>query len=161
MERRKNHLDLCQATWIDQYFDLPLWQRAFLIGLLAALLGVTLDKAAHALGYAWMVERLLENVLEGIVIGMIVYWLGRLREKRIERRMKEIGFLNHHIRNAMHTIELAASAIADHQQRVSVIHGSVCRVVETLSRVNRQSDELALENQPSFSTPAQPLRTHL
>jgi len=75
--------------------------------------------------------------------------------------MKEIGFLNHHIRNAMHTIELAATAIADHQQRVSVIHGSVCRVVETLSSVNRQSDELTMESQPSLSVPREPLGTHL
>jgi len=80
MERRKNHMDVWKATWIDHYFDRPLWERAFLIGFLAALLGVTLDKAVHALGNPWMFERLVENALEGIVIGVIVYWLGRLRE---------------------------------------------------------------------------------
>lgn len=163
MERRKSDPDpnVWKHTWVDRFFDLSLWDRAFVMGLLAALLGLALDKAAHVFGYPWMVERVFENVLEGVIIGVIVYWLGRLRQKRIERRMREIGFLNHHIRNAMHTIELAATAIADQQQRVSVIHGSVCRVVETLSKVNRESDELTMEGKHSLSAPGEPLGTQL
>jgi ribosomal protein S7 len=79
--------------------------------------------------------------VEGLVIGLVVFRLYRLREQRMTRRMREIGFLNHHIRNAMQTIELAAREIGDTQQRVAV-DLSVRRVVETLSRINRESDEL-------------------
>ena len=145
MERRKNRIDVWKDTWIDRYFDLPLWGRAVLVGLLAALLGLTLDEGAHAFAHPWFLERIFENILEGLVIGFVVFRLSCLREKRMERRMREIGFLNHHIRNAMQAIKLAATDIADAQQRMAVIDLSVRRVVETLSRVNRESDDLNLE----------------
>jgi hypothetical protein len=151
MERRKNHLDVWKDAWIDRYFDLPLWGRAVLIGILAALLGLVMDVMVRALGFPWLYERLLENTLEGLVIGAVVYWLSCLREQRMERRMREIGFMNHHIRNAMHTIELASTEIADARQRVAVINQSVRRVVETLSKVSRGSDELSLERPLSYT----------
>ena len=68
--------------------------------------------------------------------------MSRLREKRIKRRMREIDFLNHHIRNAMQTISLAATDTADAQERMSMIDMSVRRVVETLSAISRENDEL-------------------
>jgi hypothetical protein len=151
MERRKNRIGAWKDTWIDRYFDLPLWGRAFLIGILAALLGFALDEVAHLLGYPWHVERLLENAVEGVVIGAVVFRLSRSREKRMERRMKEIGFLNHHIRNAMQTIKLAAIEIADSQERIAAIDLSVRRVVETLSRINRETDELDVESYAQFA----------
>ena len=151
MERRKNHIDVWKDTWVDHYLDLPCKGRAVLVGLLAALFGVALDEAAHAFKYPWFVERVLENALEGLVIGLIVFWLGCLHDKRMERRMREIGFLNHHIRNAMQTISLAATETEDTQQRVAVIDMSVRRVVETLSKVNRESDELTLESRHYYS----------
>src|SRR5215472_8231747 len=141
MERRKTSIDVWKDTWIDHYFDLPLWGRAVLIGFLAGLLGFTLDGAVRVFGYPWFFERVFENVVEGLVISVVVFWLSCLREQRMERRMREIGFLNHHIRNAMQTIELAAREIRDTQQRVAV-DVSVRRVVETLSRINRETDEL-------------------
>jgi hypothetical protein len=138
MERR-NRIGAWKATWIDRYFfDLPLWGRAVLIGILAALVGVALDEAAHLSGYVWFSERLLENAVEGLVVGFLVFWLSRLREKRMERRMREIGFLNHHIRNAMQTIEFAATDIADAQRREAV-DLSIRRVVETLSKIDRDA----------------------
>lgn len=143
MERRKDRD--WKDTWIDRYFDLPLWGRAVLIGVLGALVGVALDEACHLFGYVWFSERVLENAMEGLVIGLLVFWLSRLREKRLERRMREIGFLNHHIRNAMQAIKLAAIGIADAREREAV-DLSVRRVVETLSRIDRESDELTLES---------------
>jgi hypothetical protein len=128
-----------------------LWSRALLVGILAGLLGFALDEVAHLFGYPWYVERLLENAVEGIVIGAVVFKLSRLREKRMERRMREIGFLNHHIRNAMQTIKLATTGIADPQERTAAIDLSVRRVVETLSRINRESDELELESHAQYA----------
>lgn len=146
MERRKNHIRDWKDTWIDHFFDLPLWGRALLIGILASILAFALDEVAHVFGYPWYLERIVQNALEGIVIGVVVYRLSRLREKRVERRMKEIGFLNHHIRNAMQAIKVAAAGITDAQERMAVIDMSVSRVVETLSRISRENDELELES---------------
>jgi hypothetical protein len=151
MERRKNQFNVWKNTWIDRYLDLPCKGRAVLVGLVTAGLGVAMDEAARAFEYPWFFERVLENVFEGLVIGFVVYWMSRLREKRLERRMREISFLNHHIRNAMQTITLAATDIADAQQRMAMIDLSVRRVVETLSRISRESDELALESCPHYS----------
>src|SRR5215469_4938347 len=151
MERRKNHIHVWKETWIDRYLDLPCKGRAILVGLVAAVLGVAMDEAARAFEYPWFFERVLENLVEGLVIGFVVYWMSRLREKRIERRMKEIGFLNHHIRNAMYTNASAATEIADAQLRMAMIDQSVRRVVETLSRINRESDELTLESRLHYS----------
>lgn len=151
MERRKDHFEYWKDRWIDSYFDLSCMDRAFLVGFLAALVGYALDQVAHLFGYPWYVERLLENAVEGFVIGSVVYWFNCLREKRMVRRMREIGFLNHHIRNAMQAIELAATGIADAQQRVVVIDQSVHRVVETLSRINRETDDLERESRLLFA----------
>jgi hypothetical protein len=147
MERRKNHIGMWKDSWIDRYFDLPLWSRAVLVGTLAALLGIALDEAAHVFGFSWQAEQLSENALQGLVIGMIVFWLSLLREQRMNRRMKEIGFLNHHIRNAMQTIEFALSEVQDAKERVEIINASVRRVAETLSRISRQSDDLTTESE--------------
>lgn len=144
MERRKNQIDVWKETWIDRYLDLPCKGRAVLVGVVVAVLGVAMDEAARAFEYPWFFERVLENVFEGLIIGLVVYWMSHLREKRMERRMREIGFLNHHIRNAMQTITLVAAETADAQQRMAMIDVSVRRVVETLSRINRESDELTL-----------------
>jgi hypothetical protein len=145
MERRERPIGIWDVKWINHYFDLPVWGRAVLVGLLAALLGFILDEAAHAFGYPWFYERLGENVVEGVFIGMVVFWLSVLREKRMDRRMREIGYLNHHIRNAMQAIKLVAEETADAQQRLAVINLSVRRVTETLSLISRLSDEANLE----------------
>jgi hypothetical protein len=146
MERRQNHIHVWKNVWFDRYLDLPCKGRAALVGVVVAVLGVAMDEAARAFEYPWFFERVLENVVEGVVIGFVVYWMSCLREKRIERRMREIGFLNHHIRNAMQTITLAATETADPQQRAAMIDMSISRVVETLARINRESDELNLES---------------
>src|SRR5262249_56101029 len=96
-----------KETWIDDYFDLPLWGRALLIGFMAGLLGFALDEMAHLFGYPWFSERIFENAVEGLVIAVVVFRLSRLREQRMARRMREIGFLNHLIPNAMQTTQLA------------------------------------------------------
>jgi len=146
MERRKNHVTPGKRTWIEHYFDLPLWGRAILVGSVAASLMFSMDETAHLFGYPWFYERVLEDGTEGFLIACVVFWLSRIREQRVDRRMKEIGFLNHNIRNAMQTIELAVTGIQDHEHRAAVIDSSVRRVVDTLHRINRADDESALES---------------
>jgi hypothetical protein len=145
MKRRAHLVDVWKATWIDHFFDLPLWARGLLVGFMAGLLGLILDVAAHAFGYPWFYERVFENAVEGLFIAVVVFWLSLLREKRRQRRMREIGYLNHHIRNAMQAIELAVQNAADAQERM-VIDLSVRHVIETLSRISRGNDESNLDS---------------
>jgi hypothetical protein len=141
MERRTNSLGAWKASWPDSFYGLSLWGRAVVVGVLAAFLGFALDEIAHVLGYPWFSERLLENSVEGLIIGYAVYWLSRSREQRMQRRMKEIGFMNHHIRNAMQAIELAAASVDDAQERLGMIQVAVRRVIDTLAKVTRETDE--------------------
>lgn len=145
MKRRERLIGIWNVKWISHYFDLTLLGRAALLGFLAALLGFILDEAARLFGYPWFYERFLENAVEGLLIGVIVFWLSILREERMQRRMREVAYLNHHIRNAMQTIELVSVGMADTQQRLALINLSVRRVTETLSRISRETDELDLE----------------
>jgi hypothetical protein len=145
MERRKNRFEAWKGTWMDHYFDLTCKSRAVLVGIVVAALGIAMDEAARVFEYPWFFERVLENVLEGLVIGLVVYWMSCLREKRLDRRMKEIGFLNHHIRNAMQAIQLVTAQMPDTEQREAV-DLCISRVVAALSRINREEDELTLES---------------
>jgi hypothetical protein len=136
MERSWKH------KWIDRFFDYPLWGRAVLLGILAGLLGFVLDEISHAFGYPWFYERLLENLIEGLVIGYVVYWLSNLRDRRLKRRVTEVGYMNHHIRNAMQAIELAVTNIADARQRLAVVQEAVARVTDTLAKITDDTDEI-------------------
>ena len=156
MKRRERLIGIWNVQWINHYFDLTLWSRAVVVGILAALLGLILDEAARLFGYPWFYERFLENAVEGLFIGVIVFWLSILREGRMQRRMREIAYLNHHIRNAMQTIELVSVGIADAQQRMELINVSVRRVTKTLSRISRETDELNLEFSPDLDYATQP-----
>jgi hypothetical protein len=151
MERRKNHVTPGKRSWTDHYFDLALWGRSLLVGAVATSVMLSMDETAHLFGYPWFYERAGEDAIQGFLIACVVFWLSRLREQRVDRRMKEIGFLNHNIRNAMQTIELAASGIQDPEQRVAVIDVSVRRVIDTLCRINRADDELSLEKDLQYA----------
>ena len=131
-----------RSKWIDRFFDFPLWLRAVLLGIMAGGLGFVLDEISHVFGYPWFYERLLENLVEGLVIGFVVFWLSNLRDKRLKRRVTEVGYMNHHIRNAMQAIELAVTNIADARQRLAVVQEAVAGVISTLAKISDETDEI-------------------
>jgi hypothetical protein len=145
MEHQENRVESWRDSYVDHFLGLPLWVRIALVAVLGALVGMALDEALHVFGYNWLAEREVENVVEGLVVAASVYWLSHLHHKRMMRRVKEINFLNHHVRNAMQAIELAVSGIQDSKRRMEVVDLSVRRVIETLSKVSRESDEAKLE----------------
>ncbi|HEX2328450.1 MAG TPA: hypothetical protein VHN74_06990 [Candidatus Angelobacter sp.] len=142
MDWHGNQIEVLKHEWIDHYFKLPPWGRGLWIGVLTAAVGFALDIILHACSESWLIDRIGKNVLEGIAIGFVAFKLSCLRDKRIRHRMKEIEFMNHHIRNAMHTIRLATTEIVDPHVRLSLIDSSLQRVVTTLSRITHASDHI-------------------
>lgn len=131
--------------WLEGFFEFRPWGRAIILGSLAMGISLFLDEMCHFMGLAWHWERVVEDGLQGLGVGLIVWCLARLHDKRVARRMKEIGFLNHHIRNSLQAIELAAVRVND-PECLAVVKASVERAVVSLSKINRGDEDLPLVN---------------
>jgi hypothetical protein len=93
--------------------------------------------ARHFTNWNWHWERLACNALEAVVLGSIASRLSRLREERVLRRQREMGYLNHHVRNSLAVIEMAAKQLVDIEHRATTVRRAsrrICRVLEQLSR---------------------------
>ena len=62
------------------------------------------------------------------------------RERRIRRRFEEIGYLNHHIRNALAVIEMAQNYAKEAEEREDLIASSSLRIRLCLQKVSREED---------------------
>jgi hypothetical protein len=113
------------------------------------LTGMLLDLFLHiALGWPWIHERLLENAIEALIIGVFVFTLIDAREKRIQRRFKEVGYLNHHIRNALTIIEMAESSITDAEKHIEMVKAASSRIRRCVEKISRQDDSEINEKEP-------------
>jgi hypothetical protein len=111
--------------------------RTITFGIVVFVVVFGIDVLGRFLGLSWYWERLACNALEAVILTLIASHLLRLREERILRREREIGYLNHHIRNSLALIEMAEQQVKDMEQRGSVVHRAsrrICRVLEQLSR---------------------------
>ncbi len=107
---------------------------------------VVLVVGALGLGFDWLlvregVKRLdvlaLSNGLTGLAVGLLYVQLSRVeRERRaeVQRRLRTIAEMNHHIRNALQIIAYA-SVTADSAQSVEMIRSSMERIEWALREV--------------------------
>jgi hypothetical protein len=107
---------------------------------------VVLVVSVLGLGFDWMlvkegVKRLdvlaLSNGLTGLAVGLLYLQLSRIeRERRaqVQRQLRTIAEMNHHIRNALQIIAYA-SATSDKTQSVELISQSVERIEWALREV--------------------------
>ena len=105
-----------------------------------------------SLGLSWYWERLACNVLEAIILTLIASYLLRLREERVLRRKREIGYLNHHVRNSLALIEMAAQQVKDTDQRENVVRGASRRICKVLEQLSHNEDvSIDTENPKRFA----------
>jgi hypothetical protein len=116
--------------------------------LIVLLVGLLLDRLAHSMTLPWHWERLCENVVEAIIIGIFVYAFLDAREKRLRRRFKELGYLNHHIRNALTIIEMAESNITDAEKHIEMVKDASSRIRCCVEKISRQEDTEINEKEP-------------
>lgn len=101
--------------------------RSILFALGTIALGELLGFAFHRFELGWMAEMSAENVVTGLVVGGVAYLYLEEKRRRTERRLEEIAYLNHHIRNALTAIQFAPYAEND-AQRLQIIRDASTRI---------------------------------
>lgn len=133
---------------LQQYDQRPLVFRAILIGLFVLITGLCLDDLFHTLRLNWWWERLLENLFEAGIMGFVAYWIVRSREIRFRKRFKELGYLNHHIRNALCVIEMCMGFTMSQTDREVLVRAAAARILKCLEKVSREEDLTGIEQHP-------------
>lgn len=106
-----------------------------------------LDVTLHLEGVSWVREITVENVLTGLLAGALAFMYLEQRRTTSERRLEEIAYLNHHIRNALTAIKLARFA-GDDSMRLQIIADASDRIEGTLRRFT-QEEHVRLEDRPN------------
>ena len=114
--------------------------KAVISGTLITFVGLFLDYVVRQLHWPWLSERFLENIIEGAVFTLIIWALLNAREERIQRRFKELGYLNHHVRNSLTVIEMAEGYVADADERLHMVHAASKRIRRCIDRISREED---------------------
>ena len=93
-----------------------------------------------------LAKQLTQNSIEAVIIMLAVATLLKSRDRRIKRRFQEIGYLNHHIRNAPAVIEMAQNFAEEAQEREELVSSSTLRIQLCLQKVSRQEDLIDVAN---------------
>jgi hypothetical protein len=117
--------------------------RALIFGCFLGLLGAGWSMILHAHGLTDKDEVWIENAFTGTVAGGLVFFYLEERRLRTSKRMDEIAFLNHHIRNALNAINLSSYA-ADDSVRLEIVADASRRIENTLRKLSEQ-EHVALE----------------
>ena len=130
-----------------QNYDGHLATRSICYGLAAFVIIFGIDLVWH-LGarLGWVGERLAADSLEAIALALIAAYLLQLREKRILRQNRQIGYLNHHVRNS-----LALLKMVEHQletKQATSVHHAIHRIRSVLEQVSRDEDLSIDERKP-------------
>jgi hypothetical protein len=71
------------------------------------------------------------NLVNGFIAGYLALW-AKYREHRWRARQREVsGYLNHHVRNALCSIQLAAST-TDDPKTIQTCNESIKRIIDAL-----------------------------
>lgn len=111
----------------------------------AALKSFTVGFCVFALGSllaAWLDQHnihgllaFMDNLVTGVAAGLAVLLYERRRKRDIEKKLRTIGLMNHHVRNALQGIYAASSTLDDKEQTTRIILDAVTRIEWTLREV--------------------------
>jgi hypothetical protein len=118
---------------------------AVTIGIIVGSAAVILDATWTQRQTTWYVRAIVIGSLQLVLVTLLVTAVLEQRRRQIIRRTLERRFLNHHIRNALSQVQLAAQ-VDDRERQQRLVHDAIARVSGTLHRVSDSSDEaLSLE----------------
>jgi hypothetical protein len=84
----------------------------------------------------------VDNVLTGIAAGLLVLLYERRRQRDVEKKLRTIRLMNHHVRNALQVISAASDSLNGTVQP-STVQGAVRRIEWALREVLPGEGELA------------------
>ncbi len=136
---------MLEAT-VAKYDQSPLWMRAAIWGLIVLGLGYAIGAILHVFNLPWEWQQLGQNSIEGVIIVVAVATLLKNRDRRVRRRFQEIGYLNHHIRNALAVIEMAQRYAKEAEEREKLVSSSSFQIQLCLQKVSREEDLIDIAN---------------
>lgn len=122
------------------YEKLSILARAALWGLLISLIGFLLDYSIGQLHWSWITERVVENMFEGALFTLLIWAFLNAWEKSVRRRTKQVGYLNHHVRNSLTVIELAEGHVTQPSERLEMVKQASTRIRRCVEKVSQEED---------------------
>jgi hypothetical protein len=124
------------STLLKHYERRRLTEKAIVWGLIVIFIGVPVDYLTWRLRWSFLPEHIVVNVIQGILFSVFVWFFFKTR---LERRFKEVGYLNHHIRNSLTTINLA-EVIPESSQRLAMVSQATTRIQRCVEKISRDDD---------------------
>jgi hypothetical protein len=116
---------------------------AFVLGTIAALIGVAMSVALYYRHVAWYLCAAVGPLVDTLVVICLGTIALEQARKRSIRRTLEIAFLNHHVHNAM-TQMIMASNLTEADKQDRYMWEAVSRISEALLRVANNADPTRL-----------------
>jgi len=108
--------------------------------VLVVAVSTALDYGVGYLQWPWLKEHLVVNIVQGALLGIAVWAFLKARDQRLQRRFKELGYLNHHVRNSLVTISFAEGYIPEAGQRLEMITEATRRIRRCIEKISREED---------------------
>lgn len=126
--------------FFKQYEKCGLVGKAIFWAVLVSVVGTALDYGIWCIQLPWLREHVVVNTVQGIFLGVAVWIFLKAQDSRLQRRFKEVGYLNHHIRNSLVTINLAEHCIPESAQRLELITKATTRIERCIEKISRDED---------------------
>jgi hypothetical protein len=106
---------------------------SFFLGLAVFLLGVVLEDTLDKFGIHG-VSAIVDDLLIGLLAGTLVFLYELHQHRAIQRHMRVIAEMNHHVRNALQPI-LYSPYVAEQAEQIRIIHESTQRIQWALREI--------------------------
>lgn len=137
------------------YARKPGYRKAILsvaLAIVAFSFGVLIDQFGRYFGASgWSLW--LDDIAVGALLGLVVHFYERSRERSLIEKLKVIELMNHHVRNALQPVMYLPYS-QDRDQQLQTIHEAVSRIEWALREILPGSGE---ESLPTAAAAAQNL----
>jgi len=132
-----------RGLWVER---LPMLTRAAVWGVIVFVVTGVFDILTFSiivdLTKARLWALLFADFTSSIVIAVLIWIMIQRRHDRLQRHLKEIMYLNHHIRNALQVIAYAGG-------REDLVQDNCLRIQSALEKISREEDLSDIEISPN------------
>jgi len=138
--------------WLDKLVAVhdrrPIQIKCVIWSLIVFIIGIGIDLVLDRSGIPRPIDRVAANATEGVLVGAVVYIVLKKRDQRLQRRFQEIGYLNHHINNALTVIENLDVLVAEAEEKARIAKEASARIKRCLRKVSRSEDLTDIDRTP-------------
>lgn len=133
------------VDWFLAFTERSRITRTIVCGVIAFVVIFGIDLLWRLGGLSLYSGQLLSDVVEATLLALIASYLSRRREERILRRQREIGYLNHHVRNSLTLIQMAEAQLNDTDQRIATIECACRKILQVIEQLSR-AENVSIDN---------------